>query len=151
MSRALDHSESPKSIKSENSDFSVSRSPNSNSDFGLVWICTAEFEFLDLVGFGGAALWVEPVMYSFSRYPHGVLLDALCECCTHSRAALISSLSCYSHSRAVLIACCYTCCYTSFVLSSGYTSFVLSSKSTEHTLPKAHCLIFRGHVPQTSL
>jgi len=43
----------PKSARSRNSDFSVSR--GSHSNFGLIRICTEEFESLDLVDFGGVA------------------------------------------------------------------------------------------------
>ena len=49
----------PKSAKSRNSDFSVSR--GSNSNFGLIRICTEEFESLDLVDFEGVAFAVETV------------------------------------------------------------------------------------------
>ena len=44
----------PPNRKLKNSDFSVSRGANSNRDFGLILICTGEFESLDLVDFGGA-------------------------------------------------------------------------------------------------
>ena len=54
---------SQKSTKSGNSDLSVSRSTNSIWDFGLIWICTEEFEFLILVDFGGVAISVETVIY----------------------------------------------------------------------------------------
>jgi len=40
----------PKPTKSRNSDSSVSRGTNSNWDLDFIWICTEEFEFLDLVG-----------------------------------------------------------------------------------------------------
>jgi len=46
----------PQSTKSKNSDSSVSRGTNSHWDFGLIWICTEKFEFLDLVGFGSVVL-----------------------------------------------------------------------------------------------
>jgi len=58
---------SPESTKSRNSESSESRGTNSNLDFGLIWICTEESEFLDLVDFGGAALVVESVIYSESN------------------------------------------------------------------------------------
>ena len=54
---------SPESTKSRNSESSESRGTNSNLDFGLIWICTGESEFLDLVDFGGAAFVVESVIY----------------------------------------------------------------------------------------
>ena len=38
---------------------SESRGTNSNSDCGLIRICTKEFEFLDWADFGGVALAVE--------------------------------------------------------------------------------------------
>jgi len=44
----------PTSTESRNSDSSVSRGTNSNRDCGFIWICTEEFEFLDL-DFGGVA------------------------------------------------------------------------------------------------
>jgi len=44
-----------KSTKSRNLDFSVSRGTNSKWAFGLTWICTEEFGFLDLVYFGDVA------------------------------------------------------------------------------------------------
>jgi len=52
----------PTSTKSRNSDFSVSRGTNSQWDFGLIWIFTEEFEFLDLVDFGGVAISVKTVI-----------------------------------------------------------------------------------------
>ena len=54
----------PKSTTSRNSDFLVSCRTKSNSDFGSVWIWTVtkEFEFLDLVDFGGVACSVESVI-----------------------------------------------------------------------------------------
>jgi len=48
----------PKSTKSRNSDSLVSRSTNSNWDFGI-WIGAKDFERLDWVGFGGVAFLVE--------------------------------------------------------------------------------------------
>jgi len=42
--------------------FSVSRGANSNWDFGLVWVCTEEFEFLDLEDFGSVAFSVVTVI-----------------------------------------------------------------------------------------
>jgi len=58
---------SPESTKSRNSESSESRGTNSNLDFGLIWSCTEESEFLDLVDFGGAAFVVESVIYSESN------------------------------------------------------------------------------------
>jgi len=52
----------PKSTKSRNSDFSVYRGAHSNSDSAWTRICTEEFEFLDLVDFGGVAFSVEAVI-----------------------------------------------------------------------------------------
>jgi len=49
------------STKSRNSVSSISRGSNSTSDFGLIWICTVKFEVLDLVEFGGVAIYVESV------------------------------------------------------------------------------------------
>jgi len=51
MAVSTENATHPKSTTSRNSDFSISRGTNSNWDFGLIWICTKEFEFLDLVGF----------------------------------------------------------------------------------------------------
>ena len=48
MTLPAENAKSSKSTKWENSDFSVFRSTNSNWDFGLIWICTEEFEFLDV-------------------------------------------------------------------------------------------------------
>ena len=50
------------STTSRNSDFSVSRGTNSNLHFGLIRMCTEEFEFLDLVDFGVVAFSVEFVI-----------------------------------------------------------------------------------------
>ena len=49
----------PKSTKLRKSDSSVSRGTNSNWDVDLIWICTTEFRFLDLVDFSGGSyfLW----------------------------------------------------------------------------------------------
>ena len=49
------------STKSRNSDFSVSRGKDSNWEFGWIWVCTKDFEFLDLVEFGKVAFSVESV------------------------------------------------------------------------------------------
>jgi len=54
---------SPQFTKSANSDFLVSRDTNSNGEFSFIWICTEEFEFLDLVDFWGVAFSVESVMW----------------------------------------------------------------------------------------
>ena len=61
----------PQSTKSRTSNFSVSHGTNSNRDFGLMWISTEEFEFLDLVGFGGVAYSVEAKITS-SLYDEAV-------------------------------------------------------------------------------
>jgi len=53
----------PKPSKSRNSDVLVSRSTNSNQNFGLISICTEEFEFLDLVDCGREAFSDETVRY----------------------------------------------------------------------------------------
>jgi len=50
---SIENTTSTKSTESRNSDSSVSRGTNSNWDFGLIWICTEKFEFLDLVDYGG--------------------------------------------------------------------------------------------------
>jgi len=52
---------SPKCTKSRNSDSSVSRGTNSNCDFFVIWLCSEEFESLDLVDFGDVAFSVECV------------------------------------------------------------------------------------------
>jgi len=64
MTLFTEHTTSPKSTTSRNSEFPVSRSTNSNRDFGLIWICTEEFEFLDLFGFVGVPFSVESVIHS---------------------------------------------------------------------------------------
>ena len=51
-----------KPTKLRNSDFTVSRGTNSNSDFGLIWICDEKFEFLDWVDFRGKAFSVESII-----------------------------------------------------------------------------------------
>ena len=56
-----------KSTKSRISEFSVSRDTNSNCDFILIWSNTEEFEFLDLVDFGGVAFSVETVVHKCYR------------------------------------------------------------------------------------
>jgi len=38
---------------------------NSNYDFGLIWVCTEKFEFLDLVDFGGVAFSVEFIVVKY--------------------------------------------------------------------------------------
>jgi len=48
----------PKSAKLRNSYSSVSRGANSIWDLSWIWICIEEFDFLDLVDFGGAAFLV---------------------------------------------------------------------------------------------
>jgi len=60
-----------------NPDFSVSRGANSNQDFGLILICTEEFESLDLVDFGGADFLVKSIMWC--------QLCMKCQICNHSR------------------------------------------------------------------
>jgi len=45
----------PKSTKSRNSDSPVSRGTNPNREFGLMWICTEEFQLLNLVDCRGVA------------------------------------------------------------------------------------------------
>jgi len=51
-----------KSTKSRSLDLSVSRGTDSNGDFGLIWICAREFEFLDSFDFGGVAFSVDTVI-----------------------------------------------------------------------------------------
>jgi len=63
MTLSTENSTSPKFTKSENSNVSVSRSTNSTCDLGWTWIYTEEFEFLDLVDFGGVAFSVETVIF----------------------------------------------------------------------------------------
>jgi len=61
----------PKFTTSRNSDFAVSRGTNSNWDFVFVWICTEEFEFLDLVNFGVVVFSVEAIIYvQLLRHKH---------------------------------------------------------------------------------
>jgi len=78
------------SIKSRNLGSSVSRGINSNRDFNLIWICTEEFEVVDLVDFGGVAFSVESVIWVFcigiSQIP--VLRPAECDT-THSLVTLL--------------------------------------------------------------
>jgi len=51
-----------KSTNSRKSDLLVSRGTDPNWDFGLIWIDTEEFEFLDCVDFRGVAFSVESVI-----------------------------------------------------------------------------------------
>jgi len=55
MTVSTENATSPKSTRSSNSDSSVSYSTTSNWDFGLVWICPKEFEFLDFGRFLGCS------------------------------------------------------------------------------------------------
>jgi len=54
----------PKSARSRNSEFSMSRDTESNVDFDLIWICPEEFEFLVSVDFGVITLSEESVTES---------------------------------------------------------------------------------------
>jgi len=56
------------STKSRNSDFSVSRSTNSNRNFGSMWICSEESQICKLVDFRGVAFLLEFVI--FSKFPY---------------------------------------------------------------------------------
>ena len=56
MTVSTENTRSPKSTSSRNSNFMVSRGTKSHWEFGSIWICTEEFEFLD---FGGVAFSVE--------------------------------------------------------------------------------------------
>ena len=56
MTVSTENSTSPKSTKLKNSDSLVSHCTNSSWDFGLCWMCTEEFEFLDLADFGGGSI-----------------------------------------------------------------------------------------------
>jgi len=77
----------PKSMKSRNSDSPVTRSTNSNRDFDFIPIRTEEFEFLDLVDFGGVAFSVESdmdvlksLLYSCFVYYIELLLQCVLIC-----------------------------------------------------------------------
>ena len=52
------------STKSSNSDSLVSRDTNSTQKFGPIWICTRNFELLDLADWGGVSPSVEAVIKS---------------------------------------------------------------------------------------
>ena len=65
MTVSIEIATTPIYTKSRNSVFSVSRGTNSIWDFGLIWNCTQEFEFLDLVDFGGVPLSLETVKCSY--------------------------------------------------------------------------------------
>jgi len=58
---------SPKSTKSRYSDFSVSCGTNSNRNVCLIWICTKQFELVNLVDCGGVAFSVETVKVQSAR------------------------------------------------------------------------------------
>jgi len=60
----------PKSTKSKDSDSSVSCGTNSEWDCVVIWICTKEFEFLDLVEWRGAARAVESVTIRHYGYEY---------------------------------------------------------------------------------
>jgi len=49
MTVSTENATPPRSTKSRSSDSSVSGGTNSNWDFGLIWICPEESEFLDFV------------------------------------------------------------------------------------------------------
>ena len=57
MTDSTENATPPKSTRSKAPDSSVSRGTNSHWDFGLIWMCTKRFEFLDSVGFGRVA-WI---------------------------------------------------------------------------------------------
>jgi len=59
MTVSTGNAASPRLTNSTNSDSLVSRGTNLNWDFSVIWICTKEFEFLDLVDFGVVAFSVE--------------------------------------------------------------------------------------------
>ena len=70
----MQHPQNPPNRNRETRISSLSRGIDSNWDFGSIWICTAEFEFLDFEGFGGAAFSVEGVMYDAVMY-EGVMYE----------------------------------------------------------------------------
>ena len=86
----------PKSTKSRNSDSSESCGTNSDWDFGVIWICTEEFEFCDLVNFGGVAVPVESVMRTCHLFHvwmrHATRIDM--GQVTHVNELVTSSLQC---------------------------------------------------------
>jgi len=57
-----------KSNKSRHSDSSVSRGTNWNWIFDLIWICTKEFECLDLVDLGGGSISQGPILVLTSSF-----------------------------------------------------------------------------------
>ena len=59
-----------KSTKSRNSDSLVSRGTDSNWDFDLIWICTQEFEFLELAKFWGVAFSVGHAVFLLWEVKH---------------------------------------------------------------------------------
>jgi len=56
MTFSTDIATPQKSARLSNLHCSVFRGTNSHWDFGLIWMCTEEFKFLDLVTLGGVAL-----------------------------------------------------------------------------------------------
>ena len=62
MTVSTENATTPKSIKSRNSVFSISRGTSSNRDFGSLSMYTEQFNFLDLVDFGSVAFSVETVI-----------------------------------------------------------------------------------------
>jgi len=60
----------PKSTKSRNSDSSLCRGTNWNWNLVPIWICTEEFEFLDLANFGSVACSVESVICAILSLQH---------------------------------------------------------------------------------
>jgi len=68
MTVSTENATHPKSTESTNSDSLVSRGSNYVSNFGPIWVCTGEYQFYDLVDFGGVKFSVESVLlYSVLR------------------------------------------------------------------------------------
>ena len=103
MRVSTENATSPKSTQSRNPEFLVSRGTNSNWDFGSIWICSEEFEVLDLEYFGGG---------SFSRKTSSWECLVVCDM-THTWRCLVcdmthswhDSFSCKTLSCQCLVVC----------------------------------------------
>jgi len=99
MTLSTENATPPKSTRSRNSDSSKSRGTNSNRDCGLIWICTEEFESLDVVDFGGVAFSVDTVISPWSLVEHDM---------THSERRRENECACVRASLELEASSCCT-------------------------------------------
>jgi len=131
MTDSTQNTASPTSTKPKIPDSSVSCGTHSNWDFGIIWICSEEFEFLDLVHFVGVAFSVESVIHVCGTFN---MLKHVCDthtCVWHTYMCVTHIHVCDTSTRRIHVIVSWSVTHTCVCERSTHTHVCVKRKNQQ--------------------